>query len=53
MDIQAVRLAFVVLGHVDPLDEPIAARGPFVINSLEEIEQAYADFHAGRLSAPA
>ncbi|MFI1028364.1 pirin family protein [Streptomyces sp. NPDC020951] len=31
-----------------PLGEPVVAGGPFVMNSREEIEQAYRDFHSGR-----
>jgi redox-sensitive bicupin YhaK (pirin superfamily) len=51
LKIQADSPAFVVLGHADPIDEPVVARGPFVMNSLDEIRQAYADFGAGRLGA--
>lgn len=32
-----------------PLGEPIVQYGPFVMNSREEVEQAYADFRDGRL----
>jgi redox-sensitive bicupin YhaK (pirin superfamily) len=30
-----------------PLRQPVAARGPFVMNTPQEIEQAYADYRAG------
>lgn len=30
------------------LNEPIVAKGPFVMNTEEEIEQAYADYRAGK-----
>jgi redox-sensitive bicupin YhaK (pirin superfamily) len=31
-----------------PLREPVVARGPFVMNTEAQIEQAYADYRAGR-----
>jgi quercetin 2,3-dioxygenase len=46
--ITATGPALFVFGHADPIDEPIVAHGPFVMNSAEEIRQAFADYQAGK-----
>ena len=44
-DIQVLLIAGV------PLNEPIARHGPFVMNTWEEIEQAFSDFQSGKLGS--
>ena len=46
--------AVVLLLSGEPIDEPIVGHGPFVMNSEEEIVQAFTDFKNGRFApAPA
>ena len=35
----------------EPIEEPIIAHGPFVMNSKEEIYQAFSDFQNGKMGS--
>lgn len=39
----------VLLLAAAPLNEPVARRGPFVMNTDQEIRQAYADYQSGKM----
>jgi quercetin 2,3-dioxygenase len=47
-DIEATTEAIVFVMNGQPIDEPIVGHGPFVMNTMQQIQQAFADFHSGR-----
>lgn len=47
MEAEAASRVLVLTGQ--PLNEPVYGQGPFVMNSREEIQQAMADYHAGKM----
>ncbi|SDV46416.1 pirin family protein [Chitinasiproducens palmae] len=50
--LRAAERARVLLGTAQPLGEPVVSYGPFVMNTREEIEEALADYRAGRFDTP-
>lgn len=45
--LEALGDCVLLFGHADELNEPVVAHGPFVMNTAEEIRQAFADYQAG------
>jgi len=48
LDMEAISDATILFGYATPFNEPIAAYGPFVMNTPQEIEEAYKDYNAGK-----
>jgi len=51
VEIVADEDSVLLFGHADPINEPVVAHGPFVMNTREEILQAIGDYHAGKFEA--
>lgn len=50
--IEASSDASILFAHADPIGEPIAARGPFVMNTEAEVKQAFRDYRTGLYGTP-
>jgi quercetin 2,3-dioxygenase len=49
LDLRALEDSVIIFGHSPPHGDPIVYGGPFVMNSDEEIRQAFADYRKGLL----
>jgi quercetin 2,3-dioxygenase len=48
VQIQAEADSVIILGHALPFNEPVVAQGPFVMNTEQEIQEAYQDYRMGK-----
>jgi len=47
--VKATEDTLILFGHALPCNEPIVSHGPFVMNTEEEIRQAFEDYKAGKM----
>jgi redox-sensitive bicupin YhaK (pirin superfamily) len=52
IEVKATTDAVLLLGHAEPFNEPFVAYGPFVMNTKEEIQEAYKDYNEGTFGDP-
>lgn len=49
IDMKALQESTLLLGYASPLQEPTIVNGPFVMNNLQEISEAYTDYYTGKM----
>ncbi|WP_040575012.1 pirin family protein [Pontibacter sp. BAB1700] len=47
--VEASEDAYILFGHAQPFNEPVVSHGPFVMNTEEEIHQAFRDYQMGKM----
>jgi redox-sensitive bicupin YhaK (pirin superfamily) len=51
IEVEALEDAVLIFGHAVPFNEPMVAQGPFVMNTKQQIAEAYADYQAGKFGS--
>ncbi len=48
IQVKALEKTILLFGHAQPFNEPMVAQGPFVMNTQQEIMEAYDDYRKGK-----
>jgi redox-sensitive bicupin YhaK (pirin superfamily) len=51
LSVEAHEKSILILGHAKPFNEPVVAQGPFVMNSQQEIYEAYENYQQGKFGS--
>lgn len=51
IEVEALEDSILILGHALPFHEPMVAQGPFVMNTQQQIQEAYRDYQAGKFGS--
>ncbi|OOG69573.1 pirin family protein [Algoriphagus sp. A40] len=51
IEVEALEDSILILGHAAPFNEPMVAQGPFVMNTQQQIQEAYQDYQAGKFGS--
>jgi len=49
LQVEALEDAVLLFGHAHPFNEPVVSHGPFVMNTEEEIKEAFRDYQLGKM----
>jgi quercetin 2,3-dioxygenase len=49
LKVEALEDSYILLGHAKPFNEPVVSHGPFVMNTEEEIHEAFRDYQQGKM----
>lgn len=47
--VEATEEAYILFGHAHPFNEPVVSHGPFVMNTEQEIQEAFRDYQMGKM----
>ncbi|MDX5421879.1 MAG: pirin family protein [Hymenobacteraceae bacterium] len=51
LKVEAQEDSYILLGHAEPFNEPVVAHGPFVMNTEQEIQEAFRDYQLGKMGS--